>query len=186
MRALPTIPDEWSFVRLSEVAEIGSGMSVSASRKFDDPLEHLDSVAFASRNISDRMLTRLRAVGVAPHQVSILAEPEKGGERERIWRSADPFTDRALSDRVWWQLRAWVESGKIDGGIVRIRIAPFDLSGRPQVVVEAGSKVGAPRLPEGLHEGVAAVVLPQLEKVLELGIGHETPDVLYPLAVDRR
>lgn len=113
--------------RNAEPREIMPELAVEM--KFDDPLEHLDSVAFAARNISDRMLTRLRAVGVAPHQVSILAEPEKGGERERIWRSADPFTDRALSDRVWWQLRAWVESGKIDGGIVRIRIAPFDLSG---------------------------------------------------------
>ncbi len=50
------------------------------------------------------------------------------GSRERIWRSADPFTEKALSDRVWWQLRAWVEAGGIPGGISRLRIAPADLS----------------------------------------------------------
>lgn len=107
--------------------EIPEGLAVEM--EFEDPLEHIDSVAFAAKNISTRMLDRLRANGVAPHQVSILAEPAMGEVRERIWRSADPFTERALTDRVWWQLRAWVESGGVPGGIVRIRIAPFDLSG---------------------------------------------------------
>ncbi|MEX2132733.1 MAG: DNA polymerase Y family protein, partial [Acidimicrobiia bacterium] len=102
---------------------------LAVEMEFEDPLEHIDAVAFAARNISERMLSRLRSNGVAPHQVSILAEPALGKVRERIWRSADPFTERALTDRVWWQLRAWVESGGVPGGIVRIRIAPFDLSG---------------------------------------------------------
>ena len=102
---------------------------LAVEMEFEDPLEHIDAVAFAARNISERMLSRLRSNGVAPHQVSILAEPDLGKIRERIWRSADPFTERALTDRVWWQLRAWVESGGVPGGIVRIRIAPFDLSG---------------------------------------------------------
>lgn len=102
---------------------------LSVEMRFDEPLQTIDAVAFASRKISERMLSRLRSNGVAPHQVSILAEPSSGSPRERIWRSADPFDERALTDRVWWQLRAWVESGGVPGGIVRIRIAPFDLSG---------------------------------------------------------
>ncbi len=102
---------------------------LSVEMEFEDPLEHVDAVAFAARNISERMLQRLRSNGVAPHQVSILAQPALGEARERIWRSADPFTERALTDRVWWQLRAWVEAGGVPGGITRIRIAPFDLSG---------------------------------------------------------
>lgn len=104
-------------------------VDLAVEMEFEDPLEHLDAVAFAAKNLSDRMLTRLRASGVAPHQVAILAQPALGETRERIWRSADPFTERALTDRVWWQLRAWVESGGIPGGIIRLRIAPFDLSG---------------------------------------------------------
>ncbi len=113
--------------RRAEPREIPAELSVEM--EFEDPLEHLDAVAFAAKNLSDRMLTRLRSSGVAPHQVAILAQPALGVVRERIWRSADPFTERALTDRVWWQLRAWVESGGIPGGIVRLRIAPFDLSG---------------------------------------------------------
>ena len=95
---------------------------------FDDPLESLDAAAFAARALAERLLRRLRSSGVAPHRVSIMAEPAEGEARERIWRSADPFTEKALSDRVWWQLRAWIESGGIRGGIARIRIAPADLS----------------------------------------------------------
>lgn len=113
--------------RHAEPREIPPELAVEM--EFEDPLEHLDAVAFAARNISDRMLSQLRASGVAPHQVAILAEPALGGTRERIWRSSDPFTERALMDRVWWQLRAWVESGGVPGGIVRLRIAPSDLSG---------------------------------------------------------
>ena len=113
--------------RQAQPREISEELAVEM--EFEDPLEHLDAVAFASKNLSDRLLTRLRASGVAPHRVAILAEPALGEVRERIWRSADPFTERALTDRVWWQLRAWVESGGIPGGVVRLRIAPFDLSG---------------------------------------------------------
>lgn len=113
--------------RRAEPREINPELAVEM--EFEDPLEHLDAVAFAARNISQRMLTKLEAMGVAPHQVAIRAEPALGEVRERIWRSADPFTERALMDRVWRQLRAWVESGGVPGGIVRIRIAPSDLSG---------------------------------------------------------
>ncbi|MEZ5799570.1 MAG: restriction endonuclease subunit S [Nitratireductor sp.] len=36
---LPAIPEEWIFLRLNDVAAIGSGMSVSKSRKFEDSIE---------------------------------------------------------------------------------------------------------------------------------------------------
>ncbi len=112
--------------RFVDPREIPPDLAVDAS--FEEPLETLDAVAFASRALSERLLRVLRVSGVAPHRVSILAEDAVGGPRERIWRSADPFTEKALSDRVWWQLRAWIESGGIPGGISRLRIAPADLS----------------------------------------------------------
>jgi len=112
--------------RLVDSREIPADLAVDAS--FEEPLESLDAVAFAARALAERLLKGLRASGMAPHRVSVLAEAAAGGPRERIWRSADPFTEKALSDRVWWQLRAWVESGGIPGGISRLRIAPADLS----------------------------------------------------------
>jgi len=102
---------------------------LAVTMTFEDPLETLDAVAFAGRNLAERLLKRLRVVGVAPHTVTITADAAFGSERTRVWRSADPFTERALSDRVWWQLRAWVESGGVPGGITGLRIVPDDLSG---------------------------------------------------------
>ncbi|HSM43724.1 MAG TPA: hypothetical protein VK969_01770, partial [Acidimicrobiia bacterium] len=113
--------------RLVEPRGIAADMAVEMS--FEDPLESLDSVAFAGRNLAEKLLSRLRSIGVAPHAVTITAEAAHGPARSRVWRSADPFTGKALTDRVWWQLRAWVEASGIPGGITALRIVPEDLSG---------------------------------------------------------
>jgi protein ImuB len=107
--------------------EIRPDLAVEST--YEEPLEHLDAVAFAGRVLSERLLKGLRMAGVAPHRVTITAEPAVGPARERVWRSADPFTERSLNERVWWQLRAWVEDGGVRGGITRLRIEPDDLSG---------------------------------------------------------
>jgi protein ImuB len=95
---------------------------------FEDPLQSLDAVAFAGRNLAERLLRRLRSAGVAPHTVMISADAAAGPSRVRVWRSADPFTERALAERVWWQLRAWVENAGVPGGITALSITPGDLS----------------------------------------------------------
>jgi protein ImuB len=104
-------------------AELGVAMS------FEDPLQSLDAVAFAGRNLSEKLVRRLGSAGVAPHTVTITVEAAAGPTRSRVWRSADPFTERAISDRVWWQLRAWVENAGVPGGIAALSIEPDDLSG---------------------------------------------------------
>lgn len=103
--------------------------ALGAEMMFEDPLQSLDAVAFAGRNLSEKLLKGLRKAGVAPHTVTIAAESATGITRSRVWRSADPFTEKALSDRVWWQLRAWVETEGVPGGIVGLSIVPEDLSG---------------------------------------------------------
>jgi protein ImuB len=113
--------------RTVDPREIPADLSVTMT--FEDPLETLDAVAFAGRNLAERLLKGLRSVAVAPHTVIITAVPGRGPERTRVWRSADPFTEKALSDRVWWQLRAWVENDGVPGGITGLRIEPEDLSG---------------------------------------------------------
>lgn len=107
--------------------EIPPDLAVEMS--FEEPLQTLDAVAFAGRDLAERMLKRLRSAGVAPHTVTITARAAGGPARSRVWRSADPFTERALNDRVWWQLRAWVETSGVPGGIAGLRIVPDDLSG---------------------------------------------------------
>ena len=96
--------------------------------EFEDPLENLEYVEFAGRNLAERLIRGLNSAGVSPHTVMITARAANGSERERVWRSADPFSEEALTDRVWWQLRAWVEAAGVPGGIVGLSIVPSDLS----------------------------------------------------------
>ena len=45
---------------------------------FEDPLQHLDAVGFAGRNLAEKLLTKLRAASVAPHTVTITAGAAAG------------------------------------------------------------------------------------------------------------
>ena len=85
---------------------------LSVESTFEDPLESLDAVMFAGHNLVKKLLVGLRATGVAPHSVEIAATPAGGKTKSRVWRSADPFTEHALYDRVRWQLTAWVENSR--------------------------------------------------------------------------
>jgi protein ImuB len=96
---------------------------------FDDALESLDQVAFAARALSARLMIGLRREGIAPHRVEIEAQAANGVVRARTWRSTDPFIEATLTERVWWQLRVWVEQEGVVGGLVRLRLDPSDLSG---------------------------------------------------------
>ena len=113
--------------RAVDPREIPQDLAVEMS--FEEPLETIDAVAFAGRDLAERLLRRLRPAGLAPHTVTITARAAGGSDRSRVWRSADPFTEGALNDRIWWQLRAWVETSGVPGGIAGLRIVPADLSG---------------------------------------------------------
>ncbi len=115
---------------------------------FDDPLKTLEQAAFVGRVLAERLIAKLRAAGVAPHAVTIAAESARGPRRERMWRSANPFTEGALGERVWWQLRSWVENSTLPGGIVALEIDPSDLSGEGRqlsLVSDESSNIEAER-----------------------------------------
>ena len=107
---------------------------------FDPPIEDFEHAAFAARNLAQRLVGKLLPYGVAPHRVIVVAIAADGTERERTWRSADPFTERSLAERVRWQLRSWIEgvSVGIRGGLTTLRLEPADLSGsgRQMALVE--------------------------------------------------
>ncbi len=98
---------------------------------FDPPIENFEQASFIARNLSQRLIGQLAPHGMAPHRVVVTAIAADGTERVRTWRSADPFDDHTLTDRVRWQLRAWIDgvSGGIRGGIASLRLEPNDLSG---------------------------------------------------------
>jgi protein ImuB len=101
----------------------------SVIERFDEPLVLLEQVGFAARALSHRLMEAMREEGIAPHRVEVKAQAADGTIRARVWRSADPFTEETLAERVWWQLRAWTESAGIPGGVVQLVLSPADLSG---------------------------------------------------------
>jgi protein ImuB len=109
---------------------------LSVEERFDPPLENLEQVAFVARSIAHLLLNAPVLHGAIPHRIEIEAEAADGTVRTRTWRSADPFNERMLGERVRWQLQAWLDSARmrsgpgIRGGLVRLRIMPADLSDR--------------------------------------------------------
>ena len=88
---LPHLPKSWQYVRLSEMADIGSGMSVSKSRKLDDPIEvaYL-SVANVQRGSLD--LSRVKTMRIERAQLATLELKQwdvlfnEGGDRDKLGR----------------------------------------------------------------------------------------------------
>jgi protein ImuB len=113
--------------RMVDPRSIPPELAVEAN--YEDPLESMDQLAFAGRTVAARLVNGLRREGLSPYRVVVEIEAADGAVRQRVWRSTSPFTESALADRVWWQARAWLESGSLRGGVVRIRLDPSDLSG---------------------------------------------------------
>ena len=141
---------------------------LAVESKWEEPLELLDQVAFAARALAVKLVAGLRREGIAPHRIVIEAETDDGETRSRVWRSSDPFTEDALSERVRWQLQAWIdERRRTGGGIVRLRLDPSDLSGEGRQLgffTDEAARVEAERAlarvqtlvgPDGVLEAVA-------------------------------
>ena len=103
---------------------------VVVEERFDPPLDDFERAAFAARALAGRLLEAVAPSGAMPHRVEVEVEAASGMVRARTWRSAHPFAEVELAERVRWQLRAWIESGGVPGGVVRLRLVPADLSDR--------------------------------------------------------
>ena len=88
---LPSLPRSWQYVRLSEIANVGSGMSVSKARKLADPIEipYL-SVANVQRGALD--LSRVKTMNIERSQLPDLELNRwdvlfnEGGDRDKLGR----------------------------------------------------------------------------------------------------
>ena len=88
---LPDLPRSWQYVRLAEIADIGSGMSVGKSRKLADPIEvpYL-SVANVQRGKLD--LSRVKTMRIERKQLANLELKQwdvlfnEGGDRDKLGR----------------------------------------------------------------------------------------------------
>lgn len=129
----------------------------------DEPLTLADQVAFVARRLAAEMMTDLHRQGVSPYRVVVEAEAADGTVRSRVWRSTDPFTEQGLADRVWWQVRAWIDTpGGVPGGLVRLRLDPSDVSdeGRQLPLLEQVG-TGWQEVDEGRHDTERALARAQ-------------------------
>lgn len=106
-------------------------VDLTVSERFSPPLEDLEQAAFVARAMAGRLVEALASLGTAPFRIVVEAEAADGTIRSRTWLSSDPLDDRAIADRVRWQLRAWIDGvgAGIRGGLVALRIEPANLSG---------------------------------------------------------
>ena len=104
---------------------------------FSPPLENLEQGAFAARSLAHTVFLLIWRSMVLPHivltlqqrQRTVKFEPGPGG-------TTTHSTKRHFRSGVRWQLRAWLDSARlksgpgIRGGVVRLRIAPSEVSDR--------------------------------------------------------
>ncbi|MGD9997757.1 MAG: DNA polymerase Y family protein [Ilumatobacteraceae bacterium] len=103
---------------------------------FDEPVQHLDAVVFAARQLVDDVVGRLSSTGRVCTQFAVTAETEYGERCERVWTLSTGFSATAMLERLRWQLDGWasaaetVESADADAanvarsGVVHLRIEP--------------------------------------------------------------
>lgn len=88
---LPDIPQLWQYVRLSEIALVGSGMSLSKSRKLTDPIQ-IPYLSVANVQRGELDLSRVKTMEVEHSQLPRLALRRwdvlfnEGGDRDKLGR----------------------------------------------------------------------------------------------------
>ncbi len=140
--------------------------------ELDPPATRVDEVAFAAKELADRLLDRLAALGLTCSQVVVEAETEHGERHARCWRHEGGLTAAALTTRVRWQLDAWIGAANdpsecdqegATAGLTLLRLAP------DRVLPATGRQLG-------LWGGDAAAV-DRAERALarvQGMLGHET------------
>jgi len=97
--------------------------------ELDPPATRVDEVAFVAKELADRLLDRLAALGLTCSQVVVEAETEHGERHTRCWRHEGGLTAAALTTRVRWQLDAWLtnqasDADPVTAGLTMLRLAP--------------------------------------------------------------
>ncbi|MEX0869178.1 MAG: DNA polymerase Y family protein [Nitriliruptoraceae bacterium] len=78
--------------------------------ELDPPLDRVDAVAFAAREVAERFLALLSRRLLLASVVAIETETAHVEQQVRHWRSLNGFTAAALVDRLRWQLDGWLHT----------------------------------------------------------------------------
>lgn len=103
---------------------------LAVTETYDEPLDRVDTAAFAARSLAERLHHRLTGYGLACTRLGIEAVTAHGQELHRTWRHDGLLTSAAIADRVRWQLDGWLSRAaratpsRPTAGIVRLRLIP--------------------------------------------------------------
>ncbi|MCM3906670.1 DNA polymerase Y family protein [Trueperella bernardiae] len=109
-------------------------------READPPLANLDQAAFLARQMGEELAEALTLRGVIARELTICTRSSV--ERRRAW-SLDAASAKDISDRVRWQLSAWMSEEQ--HGISRISIAASAIlpAGRAQGALWGSDRASA-------------------------------------------
>lgn len=103
--------------------------------ELDPPADRIDIAVFTGRALAVQLLNELVKRSLTCSRVTIEAETESGETLSRCWRFDGVCSERALSERVRWQLEGWlsgaVSANRPMSGISLLRLIPDQL--RPNV-----------------------------------------------------
>lgn len=105
---------------------------LDCSAELDPPAERVDAAAFVAKSLADELAAELSNRGLTCHAVRVEAETEHEESTSRVWRHDGPFTAAAMSDRLRWQIDAWLNgdaSVRPTAGISLLRLSPIAVSG---------------------------------------------------------
>lgn len=90
----------------------------------EEPLERVDSAAFAAKELAAQLHARLEAAGVVCRLLVVYAWC---GDQELIrrWRTTTALTEKGTAQRVRWQLDNWLSSGGA-GPLLQLRLEPAE------------------------------------------------------------
>jgi protein ImuB len=133
---------------------------LDVSQDFDDPLERIDTAAFAARHLAQRLHERLAGHGLACTRLGITAVTEHGEELHRTWRHDGLLSVAAIADRVRWQLDGWLSGTNSAGvrpssGIRRLILVPDGMLAHAGLQLGLWGDVGVER--DRAHRALARV-----------------------------
>lgn len=138
----------------------GGQGSCIVERRLDEPLLNLDQAAFLARELSEELSAQFTHMGKIARDFTITAQSASGRTLQRSW-VVDHGASRDITDRVRWQLSAWLKS-VTDGpesGLVYLGIQADQL-------VPAGASQGVLWGGDHSHERVATRAVSRIQSLL--------------------
>ncbi|GAA1603549.1 DNA polymerase Y family protein [Saccharothrix algeriensis] len=142
--------------------------------RYDEPVDRVDTAAFAARALAEQLHERLAAHGLAATRLEIGAVTADGRELHRVWRHDGVLTAQAIADRTRWQLEGWITQRRMTAGIAALRLVPDGLVRQAGLQAGLWGDVGAERdrAHRALHR-VQGILGPEAVLTAVLGGGRD-------------